>query len=187
MKRLRLFLVCFVGVAILLLSLSASIAGTGIYVIKAWKLSLVAGDPSGVTPSGTSTSPSGVSPMIVNNSPSGASNIYIADMKDATFVIQLNGVSAITPTQASLPLGTNAQLSGTTGTVRIRETVLDTDDHWAASGTSDIWIGVAMNSGTSLQAVVFVPKAIGFIRYEWVSGTTPVALAEFTVAAIDRR
>ena len=172
MEKLRKIL-CL-GMLVLLLALPCEAFGK-VNQVRVYRLDLAVGS--------TTTVGSGTSVMIVNEKV-GDTSLYIGNLEVSAFAVQLRSVSGITVGATERNKG--GSNSGVTGTFSYLETVVDSAEHWAAATRVPIWNGtLVFTSGTSLLQVVIDPEALGFIRFEWDSGITPMGVVPFDFVAVD--
>jgi len=131
------------------------------------------------TTTGTTTEQSGTSVMIVNNN-SGITCIYIGDYESegTNFAVQLKTVSGISPSVGAVAAG---NWSGTTGSVRYKESMVNNQNYWDKASGVSFW--TIMLSGNSLYQTLIRPTAMGYISFEWISGATPMNQAVFEFKA----
>lgn len=123
--------------------------------------------------SSTTTINSGVSTMIIEgsgiNRSQGLSTIHVRQgSKIDHMVFQLYDSILCDAWEAEK--GTKS--SGATMTIGFKESIYDTDAHWAAAGASNFLSAVAL-SGTSQQIKTWDPTGLGHFKFYFTTGVTP--------------
>lgn len=132
---------------------------------------------------GTTTAASGTSTMIIGTS--SATTVEITKPSDTfTCVVQLPSISSITPYEAGAAAVGGGDYSGTTFTLRYKESIVDSSDAWAAASATNVFNGTLL-SGTTMRQVQIYPVAAGYIQFELISGITPLSRADFIVKIVD--
>lgn len=154
-------LAILVGVALLLA------LGT-VAEAKVYRLSLSAD-------SGSTTVASGTSNMIVNTT-SGNTRIYVGDViSGTTCILQLASAVSAMVCDADEALG---NYSGTTWTVRVKESYIDNQGYWDKAQPVTLVDGIAL-SGNTLYQVGFILNGSGYAYFEALSGITRLETLDY--------
>lgn len=140
----------------------------------------------GTSDSGNTTAASGTSNLIVQGASyqriTGASKI--TDMHkfgegEVSTVVQIEEITVSQHAQ-----GQGGDNSGTTFTLRYRETVLSGTTYDNAASTTDIFTGTLLSGTTQRQTVIY-PELLGDIEFQVLSGITPLEQFKAVVRFVD--
>jgi len=120
------------------------------------------------TDSGSTTVASGVSTMVLEGSGIARSQ----GITTLTNTGRPRGTYYVIQLYSATPAPNTGNSSAGTLTVRYKESLYDTTEHWAASGTSNLLSAIPL-SGNTRQQVTWSPTSIGNMKFEFVSGATP--------------
>ena len=132
----------------------------------------------------TATAPSGVSILVVEgggvNRSLGSTMLQdLQFLKSDTWMVLIDD---ITVSQAQIDAG--GDYSGTTGTLRYKESMYTDANHLNKSTTIDILAGIALSGNSKVQTQIY-PASMGIMQFEWESGVTAISGITVMVRAFD--
>ena len=160
---------------VIAISMVLLLAITGVANAKVYYLSLVAG--SGTT---TITVASGTSVMVANSGTTFIKGLY--NFEQFETAIQVRSVSGLTVSESERDK--DGDNSGVTFTLGFKESLINSEDHWAAAGVSNVYSGTLF-SGTTLRQIEVDALGLGYMLWEFTTGITPIGRADFIFMVLD--
>lgn len=159
--------------------LIACLAIPGVADAKVFYLSLTTSITTGT--SGTTTVASGTSEVVINSGVTVIPRLYNFDQFQTA--VQIRTVNGLTIAAGESSKG--GDHSGVTFTLRYKESLVDDQAYWDAATAVNVFNGVLFSSGTSLQQQEIFPVGLGFMKWEFISGITPMGNANFIFTVLD--